>query len=154
MGSTHSLRVVGQILQGEETAVLIGIGDDLLGDLTLVVGVSASGREAIERVRQRRVGEDLALRGALPPGMKTSANPGMSLNRDTLRAQPPAMTCGTGAPSRASCDCRAQHIGHRELAEALVQLEPAVDAPRNRPRVGRVDGNGAVLFSRHLVNGQ
>ncbi len=94
--------VLGEILQGEEAADLLGVGDEGLGGLAAVEGVAAAIGDPLEGVGQRRVGEELTLGGNLPPGMKTSAKPGISLNFAAPLAQAAAMTRGTGAPSRAA----------------------------------------------------
>ena len=49
---------------------------------------------------------------------------------------------------------RSQDILDRQPAELTVKLEPAVSTAGDRPRVGRVDRDGAVLFRGHLVDGQ
>ena len=72
-----------------------------LGDRALVVRVAALLGEQPQRLRERRVLKRSPSRGARPPGMNTSAKPGLSLKREMERSQSTAITGESGKPSSA-----------------------------------------------------
>ncbi len=147
-------RVIREIRRREEPADLIRVGDDLLRDRPSVERVAAAGGQQLEGVGEGRVGEDIALGRHLAAGhedlgetravgeARGAARPGAGYH---LRHR--------SAFARHLGD-RSEEVSHGEPAELLVQLEPPVGTPRNGPRVDRVHRDGAVVFGRHLVDGQ
>ena len=141
--------VVLEVGLAEKTAVGAHEGVDLIGDLALVEGVAALFRDQAERVRQRRVLEDLTLVWSAPLlrqgfGGQTSCVDAVSLEESSgklvglgvAHADAPevADVLGDGEALVRVADGRREQVLHRQLAELAVQREPAVDGTRHGDR--------------------
>ena len=89
-----------------------------------------------------------------PPGRKTSAKPGLSLNAATEPAQFDGDDGGDGKALLGVADRRREDLGERELPVLRVELEPAVAGARDAPGVRAVERDRAVGERRDLLGRQ
>ncbi len=101
------------------------------------------------------VGEDLTLGRGLAAGHEHLGEAGL-VGEDPGAARPVVGDHRRDREPLAGVAAMAgrQDILHGQLAEPVVELEPAVHGPGHGPRVGRVQGDGPVRVGGHHVAGQ
>ena len=121
--------VLGQIFVAKEAAVFAHERVERAGDFAAIEGIAATGGDCLERCGEGRIAKCLAVLAAHGrSGGKSSAKPGCSRQTLPLELQPRAMTSVTGKPSRRVANRGRQDFVERQLAEAAVELGPAIDA--------------------------
>ena len=150
--------VVGEVAHFEQAVAGFHVGDDRAGDRSLVKRVAALLGDHIQRARQPRVCEDVALFHRL--AIRQEGRSGVRIGRQCLEAVVPLVGHQLGDRKSVARvgDCGGHRPGQRDGAEARQQLVPAFDD------AGHVDGEWPsaghlreaaplVLFGRRRVCG-